>query len=239
MNFGFILTSALNTRFGVFNTDQRLAQTLDTVKSIRDRVPDAHITLLEMAGEPLKDSQRDELQHHVNVIFNFTDDTTVKEIYKNPNWDIVKNSTEILCFQKALTVITEQTSHYSGIDRFFKISGRYLLNDSFKIDRYLDPTIRHKAVIGKRRISQFPPKVTENNVYQYMSRCWSFDASLIEEISSNYSEMYNYMVGVLSRGGYIDIEHCLFRFLDPSKVVEEDVIGVQGLLGPNGITVRD
>jgi hypothetical protein len=40
-------------------------------------------------------------------------------------------------------------------------------------------------------------------------------------------------------GGYLDIEHLLYLYIDPAKIVEADVIGVEGLLGPNGVRVSD
>lgn len=238
MKSGFLVTSALNTRFGVYKSAERLQQTIDTISSIKARCPTAHITLLEMAGLPLQDEQRDKLQPLVNVLIDFTDDETVKQIYKNDNWDIVKNLTEISCFGQTLKMISGHEA-YKGIDRFFKVSGRYLLNEDFKTKDYVTGKRKNKIVFSTRRISQFDPKLTGGVVQQYMSRCWSFPTSEIINISKMFEAMQLCMLDILQKGGYIDIEHLLFLYTDPGKVLEVKTIGVQGLLGPTGILVRD
>ena len=48
--YAVIVTSAINTKFGVYSSDQRLAQTLDTIASIRTRIPGCTIFLLEISG---------------------------------------------------------------------------------------------------------------------------------------------------------------------------------------------
>jgi hypothetical protein len=238
MKYGFIITSAINTRFGVYKTDDRLQQTLDTIKSIRNRCDNCTITLIEMAGLPLQNEQRDILQSLVNVLIDFTDDETVKQIYKNDNWDIVKNLTEISVFGQTLKMIAGHEA-YKGIDRFFKVSGRYLLNNDFKIKDYASAKCKDKIVFAKRRNSQFDPKVTGGVVNQYMSRTWSFPAVEIVNIQKMFTGMQLCMLDILQKGGYIDIEHLLFLYTDPTKVLEVDKMGVQGLLGPNGTLVRD
>lgn len=240
MNPGFIITSALNTRFGVYSANQRLVQTLDTIASIKTRSPIGHITFVEMGGLPLLDEQRDILQQFVDVLIDFSKDESVIQIYNSTNnWDIVKNSTEIQVFGQTLQMILDNQKEYAGIDRFFKLSGRYVLNEDFKIKDYNKAKYKDKIVFAKRRNSQFDPKVTGGVVNQYMSRCWSFPASEITNIDKMFTGMQLCMLDILRKGGYIDIEHLLFLYTDPTKVLEVDKIGVQGLLGPNGILVRD
>ena len=105
MKSAFLVTSAINTKFGVFDTEQRLQQTLDTIDSIKARVPNAYIAIVEMAGVPLQQQQKDIMQEHVDSIIDFSNDPTVQQIYTSPNWDIVKNATEMFCFRYALTAL--------------------------------------------------------------------------------------------------------------------------------------
>lgn len=237
MKSGFIITSAINTKFGTFNTTQRLSQTLGTIASIKTRCPTSHITLVEMGGLPLLDEQRDILQQFVDVLIDFSKDKSVVQIYNSTNnWDIVKNFTEIQIFGQTLKIIAGHEA-YKDIDRFFKVSGRYLLNNDFKIKDYVKR--KDKIVFAKRRISQFDPKITGGVANQYMSRCWSFPAAEITNIEKMFTAMQLCMIDILQKGGYIDIEHLLFLYTDPTKVLEISPIGVQGLLGPNGVLVRD
>jgi len=238
MQPAFLITSAINTKFGVFNTEQRIQQTINTIDSIKARVPNAWIYLVEMAGIPLQPAQQELIQPHVKSVIDFSKDPVVQEIYKNENWDIVKNFTEMYCFRYALAALQKMEST-KDIDRIFKMSGRYLLNDNFKISKYLQPGLDRKIVVAMTRKSQFPKEVTGGLDRQYMSRCWSFDATLIAEIELVYGQMLAFMDQRLRAGGYVDIEHCLYKFLPTEKVIEEEVIGVQGLLGPNGTLVKD
>ena len=233
----FIITSALNTKFGVFNTEQRLQQTVATIDSILERVPDAVIFLMEVAGEPLTDEQKAVFNDRVDFLFDFTDNDKVKKIYQNPSWDVVKSSTEMMCFAAALKQLKDNNL-LEGIDRVFKISGRYQLNDNFKIDYYEQVGLSDRIAIKHRQKSQFDLAVTQV-AEQYMSRLWSFPAHQIDEIIKTYYEMLKFMGERVAAGGYVDIEHCLFKFLDPNKILELDTVGVQGNLGPNARFIND
>ena len=234
MRAAFIVTSAINTKFGVFNAEDRLVQTVDTILSIKQRCPSAYIILVEMAGVPLQEHQKETLQSHVNLLIDYSQDALVQQIYKNPNWDVVKSSTELMCFGEALTVMKK---HVDSFDRIFKVSGRYLLNDDFNIANYA--SYPDKIVFAKRKKSQFPPEVTGGVAEQYMSRCWSFPAKDINKIAKMFKAMRRAMFVIVGDHGYLDIEHLLFLYTNPADVVEFDKIGVQGLLGPNGTLVRD
>jgi hypothetical protein len=228
----------VNTRFGVHDTATRLQQTIDTIKSIKARDPNGMVVLIEMAGIELADDQRDILQAHTDMLIDFTHEQFVKDIYKSDNWDIVKNLTEISCFGLALSTI----AHYDkfvDIDRYFKVSGRYLLNADFIIADYATAKYKNKIVFSKVRSSQFDPKITGGVTKQFMSRCWSFPAKDIMNVYEMYKAMRETMLLRLSKGGYIDIEHLLYLYSAPFDILEVDKIGVQGLLGPNGIEVKD
>jgi hypothetical protein len=236
MKFGFLVTSAINTKFGVYSADERLNQTIATVLSIRARCPDAHITLIEMAGEPLQHEQKATLQQHVNIVIDFTDEEAVKEIYQSDNWDVVKSLTEMMCFAAVLE-LAQTHSEYVGIDRFVKVSGRYTLSTDFNVFDYYN--LQDKIVFAKRKNSQFPAAITGGVSHQFMSRCWSFPATQLKKMHAQFVAMRDHMASRVNAGGYIDIEHLLFVHTDPELVHEVGTIGVQGLLGPNGILVRD
>jgi hypothetical protein len=234
---GYIVTSAINTRFGVFDTDTRLQQTIDTITSIKARDRNAHITLVEMAAVPLTDAQKAELNKHIDILIDFTNDDVVRRISLSDNWDIVKNATEMLCFRHALKLIQGSPDSYVGVDRFVKVSGRYKLNENYKPAMF--KKVKDKIVFAKRKQSQFDPKVTGGQSEQFMSRCWSFPAAKIADIETQFYNMIKRMETALQFGGYLDIEHLLCMFTDPTLVHEVNTIGVEGLIGPNGVQVKD
>ena len=234
--FAFMVTSAINTKFGIYNNDQRLQQTLDTIASIKKYVPTAKIYLVECGAIPLTEAQETALENVVDEIINFNDDEDVKAIFVSDNWDVVKNTTEVMCFKRALQHCLDYDL-FNDIDRVFKMSGRYRLNDNFDLAQYV--MAPHSIVTTHKHSSQFPHQVTLVE-YQYMSRLWSWPANITERIIDEvYDAGLNYMAERLSQGGYCDIEHMLYKFLPQDLVLEVSKVGLEGNIGPNGATVND
>lgn len=234
----FLITSAINTKFGIYNSDQRIQQTLNTVQSIQQRVPAARIILLEMSAISLTEQQKQQLLDAVDNILDFTTDPVVQQLYHSTeNWDIVKNVTEVMCFNKALKQLT-QTNQLVDSQRIFKISGRYLLSDDFDIGYYDQYSVQSHIVVSKSRDSQFDFATTQIE-RQFMSRLWSWPTVLTAEIIESYDRGLVFMQERLFAGGYADIEHVLYKFLDHKKVIELDTVGIYGNIGPNGTLVKD
>jgi hypothetical protein len=234
MNHAFLITSAINTKFGVFDGEDRLRQTLETISSIKFHLPTAKIYLIEMSAIVLNSHQRGILQNHSNLLIEYSNDENVKEIFESDNWDVVKNVTEVACFQNALSIL-HNGDYLSRVDRAHKISGRYTLNDKFKPEIY---ETSERVVVSRKRTSQFAPEITGIS-FQYMSRLWSWPVKITPTIIDLYTDGLAYMLSRINSGGYCDIEHMLYRGLQKVDVSEVDTIGVQGRLGPNGIEVAD
>lgn len=234
----FIVTSAINTKFGVYSPDQRLVQTLTTLKTIKTYVPDATIVIMECAGVPLTENQNLALASEANYILDYTEDQNVQDIYHSTdNWDIVKNSTEIMCFSNALAHC-KNNGWLKGIDRIHKMSGRYLLTDNFDLAFYEKPEVQDRIVIGTKKKSQFPEHVTQQT-WQYMARLWSWPTSRVDEIVDVYQQGLVFLAQRISEGGYIDIEHVLAKFLNQDHVCEQPVLGIEGCIAPTGTAIKE
>jgi hypothetical protein len=72
-----------------------------------------------------------------------------------------------------------------------------------------------------------------------MSRLWSWPAPLTTEVVGMYDNILSFMYERLAAGGYCDIEHGLFKFMDHDKVMERDLVGITGNIGPNGAHIED
>lgn len=236
--YAFIVTSAINSKFGVYSGEQRLAQTIDTIKSIKDRVDDPLIVLLELAGTPPTEQQKQTLMDNCDHLIDFSSDPAVQSLYTSDNWDVVKNVTEVMCFGRALNMLHNDINLFKGVDRIFKMSGRYVLTDDFKIDFYDQYSTQSFVVIGPTCTSQFPKQVTECDG-QYMARLWSWPTTLTPEVVGVYDNSLNFMYERLSKGGYADIEHVLYKFLDPAKLLQIPKLGVRGNIAPNGAFIEN
>lgn len=235
MNHAFMITSAVNTKFGVYTSEQRLQQTIETIASVKQHVPDASIFLIEMAAIPLTAAQRNTLEPLVSQIVDFDDNEDVKAIFLSENWDLVKNTTEVMCFRMTLEQL-QGAGAFEGIDRIHKLSGRYQLSKNFDVKRY--EQYPDKIVTTHPYASQFPLQLTQVT-NQYMSRLWSWPTALMPAVLDVYEQGLDYIAGRIAAGGYCDIEHMLFKFLPPQHIQEFDKVGVKGNIGPNGAPVDD
>ena len=234
----FVVTSAVNSKFGVYSPAARLQQTLTTLTSIKSYIPDAKIIVMECTGTPLTESQSDLLEERSDLLIDFSEDAEVQAIYNSTdNWDIVKNSTEILCFGKTLRLCLED-GDFDGCDRIHKMSGRYILTDKFNESLPLYTEHKDRIIIGEKYKSQFPPGVTGIGL-QYMARLWSWPANITERIVKVYEDSLNYIAERVANNGYADIEHVLYKFLPADLVTELPVLGVEGSIAPNGHPVKN
>lgn len=232
---GFVVTSAVNSKFGVYSPAARLQQTITTLQNVRERVPDCKIIVMECAGTPLTDAQSELIEEHCDLLLDFSRDPDVIAIYQSENWDVVKNSTEIMCFGRALRMCQDD-GDFAGLDRIHKMSGRYILNNEFNLDVYEQHPDR--IIIGPKHTSQFPYEMTGIKL-QYMARLWSWPSNQTERIIQVYTDSINYIGERVSQGGYADIEHVLYKFLPEDLVTELPVLGVEGSIAPNGIAIRN
>ena len=236
MNVLVIVTSAVESRFGIYNADQRLEMTLSTISNLRERIPGVKIVVNEVSGNGLDTHREAALLDACDVFLDFTTNKEVNWIYNNPawyeNWDVVKNLTELTTFPLSLQTLID-SQELDGIDRVFKMSGRYQLNEKFNVDFYSTDAAKDKIVIGRRCASQFPYQVTLLKE-QYMARLLSWPTSMQQDMVTYYNQARDYMRDRMRAGGYADIEHCLFYALPQERVLEVDEVGVYGTIAPNG-----
>jgi hypothetical protein len=231
----FVVTSAVNSKFGVYTPAARMQQTLTTLQNIRTRVPGCKIIVMECAGTALTDAQSELIEENCDLLIDFSHDPDVQAIYQSENWDVVKNSTEIMCFGRALRMC-QNDGDFEGANRIHKMSGRYVLNDDFDMTVYEKHPDR--IIIGPKHKSQFPIEMTGIEL-QYMARLWSWPANQTERVIQVYEDSLNYIGQRVSQGGYADIEHVLYKFLPADLVTELPVLGVEGSIAPNGIAIKN
>ena len=223
----FLVTSAIYTSYGKCSTEERITQTKETIKSIRTYTPDSSIVLLD-AGEKSVD---------VDFDANLIDYTIHPEIqfhlqeYLSNNKDlepdiIIKSMLEIIMFENYLK--TYSTNSY---ERVFKLSGRYRLNSNFNYEKHLEA--KNKVLILPPYHSQhlYNTKVS-SSMFQYMTRCWSFDSNLLEKIIETYGKMKNDIIVASRTEKQGDIEHLLYKHLDKRLVEHINLMGIGGYWAP-------
>lgn len=110
-----------NTR-SVFSREERYAQTKRTLETVREKIPNCRILLVECS--PFTPEEKDYFERSCDYIINLYDN----EHEKNAIFSISKSWGEGTMTMSAFRYIQEKGIVY---DRLFKISGRYWLDDFF------------------------------------------------------------------------------------------------------------
>ncbi|NDG31799.1 hypothetical protein EB118_17225 [bacterium] len=229
----FIVSSAIHTKHGVYNAEDRLEQLIKTCESIRERTI-CDIVVVDGGEKFITPEEQKRLEPFVNRFFSYCEAELPKQLHSINVQDIVKNVIEVFMYGAFFHSEIEKIKTYG---RVFKMSGRYLLTKDFDYNFHMKQ--KEKVVIRGPYSSQFNKEITGDVIFQYMSRLWSFDVALIEYISDVYKIMLRNMIDTINRGGYIDIEHSLYKFLDPKIVINPKMIGVCGNLAPNGVMITE
>ena len=227
MTSHFIITSAIHTSYGKCSTEERIEQTKETIESIGTYAPESSAVIIDCGEKSVNKNLFD-----CEVI----DYTTNEEIqynlqeYLKTNRDlepdiIIKSMLEIMMFGDYLKNIT------GFYDRIFKISGRYRLNSNFNYNNHLET--KNKVLILKPQQSpHFYNFDVSSSMFSYMTRCWSFDSSLLLKIIETYDKMKQEIIHISRTEKQGDIEHLLYKHLNKNIVSHANVMGIEGYWAP-------
>lgn len=247
--FLFLVGSAVEhfqaNDFSYFTSEQRFQQTLETIKSVKEKVPDAYICLYEVSSVRLKDEYRDELISNCDLFLEFYDEPGIELIYENLNkqpdrFSYVKSMLEC----RALLNVFEymgRNNVFSDATRVFKISGRYTLNDNFNIEDYKTNLLQNYYV-GKIYSYDHERFGDSENLYSCLygstgmmvTGLWSFDRYLFNDVVVALQKSFEYMEKAIQYTAGIDIEHSLYSFLDRNKILNIPILGLDLIKGMDG-----
>lgn len=240
-----LLTSAVYTNYGIYNPQDRIKQTLATARSAKQYIPGAVVILVDNSKVDVQNdtsAEFNELLDTVDYYIDNSDDADIQYFHNNvANYDIGKNSMEVIGLFKALKYISdtpEMINEIADADRIFKLSGRYIVTDKFDITKFANAETKDKYVFKRRQPAWCDPNVTGvNSLLQ--TRLYSFPPSLLADTIQMFQVIMQNMFEVFNKQQYIDVEHSMFKFVPPEKLVELDIVGLQGNIAPNGMMVID
>jgi len=119
----------------IFTPEERLSQTLSTLKNVRDKIPNSIIILLE--GSNISTEFMHALYKYVDHLILYSYDPEINFYVNNPN----KSFGEVY---KLLSVVNKLQKY--DFDKIFKISGRYYLNENFNINNFTNESISGKII---------------------------------------------------------------------------------------------
>lgn len=107
----------------VYTADERYLQTLKTIKSVRENIPDSFVILFD--NSELGSTMCNELCDKVDMFINVKDD---KLLNLFTDYSDIKLYGELIQTHRALQTFSKLNIKFK---HFFKISGRYYLNENF------------------------------------------------------------------------------------------------------------
>ena len=135
----FIITSVINTNNSIgwsytpnrstYTPNERFRDTLKSIQTIREKVPNSKIVLLE--GRPIDLEMEREIIRLTDVYINFKDDPWVLEAIDSTK----KGLGEVRKLIKGIEELQKRGA-LKDVKRVFKLSGRYWLNNEFNLDNY-------------------------------------------------------------------------------------------------------
>lgn len=131
-----VITSVINTSNNplnyssvrsVFTSEERFNQTLFGIESVRKRIQNAYIVLVEASNIDVDKSLK--ITANVDLYLNFSNDIHFTEIINGPNKSY--GETQLL-----LKFFLSDQFKEMNVKNVYKLSGRYFLDDTFDINRY-------------------------------------------------------------------------------------------------------
>ena len=227
MTSHFILTSAIYTSYGKCSTEERIEQTRETLKSIETYAPGSSIVIIDCGEKSVNKNLFDckVIDYTINEEIQYNLQEYLRS-EKDLNPDVItKSMLEIMMFGDYLKNIT------SSFDRIFKISGRYRLNSNFNYQKHLEA--KNKVFILKpNRSPHFYNFDVSSSMFSYMTRCWSFDSSLLLKIIETYDKMKGEIIHISRTEKQGDIEHLLYKQLNRNIVTHTNIMGIEGYWAP-------
>lgn len=207
----FIITSTINTNLGLISPENRFIQTIETIDSIRKKVLNSIIIMIENSSSPLHDEQYKLLSSKVDYFV----DIGQRNICQTFNKNGIKGAGESYMLLVGLDIIKQQNILTKTI---FKISGRYRLSEDFNIKRY-------DSILGKYCFKTRDKNESGN--YFLHSRMWSCCGTLIDDMMNLIQNSLNTHLKE-----NITIEEAIYKNIDLTKLIEFDTIHCEGYIAP-------
>lgn len=221
----FIVTSALKPGMGVFNDEDRYEQTINTLKSIREKVANAVIVFSDVSVRPVSDQERTTIMGLSDLYMNMSEEPNTRYCAVN---GLKSHGENCLLLSTLLTLKNNPdiSNILSNVKRIFKFSARTILEDSFDEKEY-------DGLFGKFVFKKSIPTWTQQPIlgadHLLITRMYSFCPSLINV----YLEVIQNNLNLLSNG-VPDTEHAHYVNIPKQYLVEFDKLHCWGWLAGNG-----
>lgn len=240
-----LVTSAVYSNYGIYSPGERVVQTINTVKSARQYIPNSTVILIDNSKVDVQNDDSTEFNELIDLVDYYidnSDDPDIQHFHNNvTNYDIGKNCMESLGMFKALAYMAtnqEIMDKITSSTRIFKLSGRYEIIEKFDLLSFDNSETMGKYVFKRAQPSWIPSQDTGVDTL-LQTRLWSFTPDLYVDTVNLFKNIITNMFNLMNQQKYIDVEHSMSKFIPKDKLVEIDVVGLKGNIAPNGMVVID
>jgi len=214
-NVLFIITSLVKVKdnyVSAFTADERYKQTLNTIHSIRSRMPYARIVVVEAShsNTPIV---------FEGVIMYYVDNATLGDSKSIGEATILKTFISSSLYES----LTCERNHL-----IFKISGRYFLDHNFDITKFNETKINCRLIDTKNdpNDSHYNPNyISPNPDICSVTSLFAFPSNMTEYFRGRMQ----FVIDRIHRDGS-DIEHHIFRNVPDEMINNIGFIGISGFI---------
>ena len=223
----FIVTSALNATMGAVSREDRIIQTREGIKSLREKCPNAIIILSDGSPIKLEKEKLLDLSETVNICMDWSEDSDIKQFAENGR----KSEAENVLMIKTMMLLKHNPDMMQlmpSVRRIFKLSGRTNIDDEFDVNEH-----NHfgKYVFKKRMSSWIADDRRDIYTDLLITRMFSLCPSLIDDyIAVCYKNLNSIKIFK------VDTEHAHFFNINRKYLVELDKIHCHGIVAGSGQT---
>lgn len=218
----FLVTSCINTDFGIYKPQERFEQTIETINSIRKYASNSKIFIAD-------NSFIKELNKNVYKYFTQTCDFVAnfsnEQNCRNLNEARIKSAADTVLTLKMIELLMTHKDGMkllNGAKRVYRISGRYQLTEKFNENNF-----NHFGKFVLKRHDTWREDKSIDGLY--ITRLMGICPSLC----TVYHYSLSMSVGTILETG-VDMEHAVYKNIDKNFVETIDELGVKGNVAPNG-----
>ncbi len=203
-----------------FSDDERLEQTIETCKSIRKKLKDPNILLLELSE--LTSEEIDRLSPHTTKIILYHNHPLTEQYSSRSN----RSAGELFSVREIVKLLDKNSCSV-----LYKLSGRYELDGFFKEKNYSKTKMSfRRGIFGLHPNRRFPkaPRLSGYDTYYY-TVLYSIPNHLIRKFGEFLEKSWEKL-----NEGDQDIEHLLFQTIDKEYVKTIRQLGCCGNLSVCG-----
>lgn len=218
----FYVTSAVcvNGRLSIYTDEERFNQTKETIASIKKYCPNSMIYIIDVSTEDGYKSYLDQFSKLGTTVLYLGDNPHINDFSKRG----MKSPGELIAL---LTFLNWFEENKVQAKRIYKVSGRYRLNDNFKLGlEYKNAFVFLKSVDSWMSIED-QEKTGINKFYE--TRLYHMDYNLLD----TYKQCMIKVLDCCMRFG-VNIEHAIYHAMQDQNVIELDKIGLTGNIAPSG-----